>query len=290
MGFGSGFGVNFSSPNSPVRSVSGGKGGFNAGFSVPSVGGGASQGAFSLALSAIAAPTYELSFAGDFLNTGSRTGAIATTDATATETSGLTGLTGFAQLSSTSGFVTIEDNQNFLDFTSGQDRSWIWVIHEPASSSTTPNGKFLAYMFSTGNFRGGKWASDGNLEVFAGNTWRKLTSSAYLSNPSSARTTGASSFGRAADKLKLLVISWNGSSKQGSIRHKIEGESAGHTVSGPWSATPRTSTAVIDLSFVGETPSVSINSDNFHEFGYFAIVDSQISDSDFDTLSDALGL
>lgn len=266
---------------------------------------------FAGLVASISPPTYEMKFAnGDFTLGGSLGGShtVSTNNASAQTSTAIDGLDGYAQLTGTNGYAQFTAPSDTIDWRVGQARSWVLVLNQPGAA-TIAGYKILS------NFMGAindGWSgriyidpdSSRHFTVYPPNSTGtgygaiKLEASSSHIIPSAARgAQGISKMGN-GQGVKLLVFTYDGTSGNNTavrLRYKSAGDPAGHSVLSPsgtgaqYAFTPRTGTADDTFEVFGES-STSPSGPQDLQYAYWAVIDSEVSDSDFDTLAGRLGL
>lgn len=269
------------------------------------------DGTFSGLVASISEQTYEVKFLnGDFTLGGTlgESYTIATANATAQTTTDLPNLHGYATLTANNGYAQFTAPSNTVDWRVGQPRSWIMVVNQPGASTITGYKILSNFMGAIDDGWSGRVDIDPDsnrhfkvlvpTSTGVGRTFLKLQAGVTHTIPSEARgALGASKMGN-GQGLKLIVFTYDGTSGNNTavrLRYKSAGDPAGHSILSPsgtgaqYAFTPRTGTADDSIEFIGES-STSPSGPQDLQYAYWAVIDSEVSDSDFDALADRLEL
>lgn len=218
-------------------------------------------------VAAIAAPVYEYRFEGDFSNTGTGTaGSIATNNATATASTANTALTGYCDFSGASNaYVSLTGPKSELVWS--QDRSYIWAFNIPVGAS---NSQKVANIAEAGAIPNRFQWNGGGTNLLQ-----------YYNGSSFINSTITDAAG-----IKLIVASYDLASTDITIRWKQTGSAVGSTTHN-LAAVSTSGTATADIWGTADLFDASAHE---NEYAYFAIIDSQVSASDFDSLTSVLGI
>ena len=240
----------------------------------------------SQAIRAIATPTYEFKFDGDFSNTGSIGGSsTANGGMTATsDKSTYAGAIGYGN-----GEATDERHQQTIDRTtflrqSGTDRSYIHVFHIVADTSGTY--VHINFASGSGNASGPGWFTKSSDNF----NWNHTggTPSNFNCDATHSHTDGGSSekLTRGAGTTIIVAASWDASAETMTYRWKKSGDRAGHSLKVVTSAQVQTLTGNAICYWSGFSSSCY----NHIRFFNQSVIESVITESQFNLIASTLSL
>ena len=236
-------------------------------------------------LATVSAPTYELKFAGNLSNTGSGSSSVTSGNITATAANSA-GLTGEATPDTNLGYVQLAATGS--EYTWSVNRSMVWIYRVDVA---LPNGP---YVFSL------KAGSSANLEYLhtSGGRMRAKVDGAYAYLDSadsdcyaSTANTGGVTDLTVGTGLKLVIAWYDAGASHMRVRYKQAGDGVGHSYYYDWSAPPNSTSVTNTYNYVtGYGRSGYGASSTDVDYLYYALVDHEITDSEFDNIASMIGL